>query len=64
MTLTLEELGQRLVAESDEISILELLDIRSQDLVDRFQDKIEAKADFLRREFEEEEREHGEEQED
>jgi hypothetical protein len=39
----------------DEISLLEVLDISSEDLVDRFVDKIEEKYDSLREDFEQEE---------
>ena len=37
----------------DEISLLEVLDISSEDLVDRFVDKVEDKYDSLRADFEE-----------
>ena len=37
----------------DEISLLEVLDICSEDIIDRFTDKIEEKYDTLREEFEE-----------
>lgn len=39
----------------DEISLLEILEISSEDLVDRFADKIEEKYDLLKEDFEEEE---------
>lgn len=39
----------------DEISLLEILEISSEDLVDRFVDKIEEKYDLLKEDFEEEE---------
>ena len=39
----------------DEISLLEVLEISSEDLVDRFVDKIELKYDLLKEDFEEEE---------
>jgi len=38
----------------DEISLLEILEISSEDIVDRFQDKIEEKYDSLREDLEEE----------
>lgn len=38
----------------DEISLLEILEISSEDLVDRFADKIEEKYDILKEDFEEE----------
>lgn len=47
MNLTIEELAQRLATMSDEVSILEILNINSFDLVERFQDRIEANYDAL-----------------
>jgi len=38
----------------DEISLLEILEISSEDIVDRFQDRIEEKYDSLREDLEEE----------
>ena len=38
----------------DEISLLEILEISSEDIVDRFQDKIEENYDSLREDLEEE----------
>ena len=38
----------------DEVSILEVLEISSEDLVDRFSDKIEERYDQLKEDFEEE----------
>jgi anion-transporting ArsA/GET3 family ATPase len=46
MELTIEELKEKL-ATIDEISLLEILEIDSRDLVERFVDKIEDKADEL-----------------
>ena len=37
----------------DEITLMELLEISSEDLIDRFEDYIDAKYETLRREFEE-----------
>jgi hypothetical protein len=54
MTKTFEEVKEEL-KRIDEVSLLEVLDIASEDLVDRFQDKIEEKIDDLAREFEDEE---------
>lgn len=51
--LTLAELSNKL-KETDEISLMELLEISSEDLVERFVDKIEDKYDILRKEYEEE----------
>lgn len=53
MSLTLTELKQRIAERVDEISILELLEINSFDLVERFGDRIEDKFDSLITEFEE-----------
>jgi anion-transporting ArsA/GET3 family ATPase len=46
MELTIEELKEKL-ATIDEVSLLEILEIDSRDLVERFVDKIEDKADEL-----------------
>lgn len=46
MSLTLEEIKERM-ERWDEITILEELDIRSIDLVEKFEDLIEAQADRL-----------------
>jgi hypothetical protein len=55
MNLTLDELAQKLASYYDEVSLLELLNINSFDLVERFSDVIEEKYDTLIKEFEEEE---------
>lgn len=47
MNLTVEEVAERLAKMTDEVSILEVLNINSFDLVERFQDRIEANYDFL-----------------
>lgn len=54
MPLTLEEIRNRLKL-LDEITLLEVLDISSEDLIDRFGDLIEEKADDLEIDFEEDE---------
>ena len=54
MTKTFEEVKEQL-KHIDEVSLLEILDIASEDLVDRFEDKIEERIDGLAREFEDEE---------
>lgn len=54
MPLTLEEIKERL-KYVDEVDLLELLDLRSEDLVDRFSDIIETKADYLEQELDDEE---------
>ena len=48
MNLTFEELKEKL-AMLDEVLLLEILDIRSQDLVERFEDIIEQKQFKLER---------------
>lgn len=52
MVLTLEELKEKLI-KVDEISLLEVLNISSEDIVDRFEDWIENHQEELSREFEE-----------
>jgi hypothetical protein len=51
MSLTLREIQERLM-QLDEISLLEILNITSEDLVERFADKIEDRADNLEEELE------------
>jgi hypothetical protein len=46
MNLTLEEIKERMT-RWDELTIVEELDIRSSDLVERFEDVIEDNADRL-----------------
>jgi hypothetical protein len=46
MTLTLPEICERL-KQLDEVTLLEALGITSEDLVDRFSDVIEDKAELL-----------------
>ena len=50
--MTFEDLCDRLI-HIDEVSLLELLEINSEELVDKFQDKIEDKRDYLEEELEE-----------
>lgn len=52
MSLTLEELKERL-KKLDEITLLEVLDISSEEIVERFEDLIEEKFDDLEEDFEE-----------
>lgn len=52
MSLLLEEINER-IKNWDEVYILERLEITSDELVERFQDKIEEKADKLEEEVEE-----------
>ena len=54
MTKTYRDVLERLKLV-DEVSLLEVLEITSEDLVDRFNDKIEEKIDDLASEFEDEE---------
>lgn len=53
MPLILTELQEKL-KRLDEITLLELLNISSEDIVERFIDLIELQADDLEKEFEEE----------
>lgn len=53
MTLTTKDLFERLKM-MDEITVLELLDISSEDLVERFADVIQDRADLLEMALEEE----------
>ncbi|MEM4379677.1 MAG: hypothetical protein QXL01_03190 [Thermoplasmatales archaeon] len=46
MTLTLKDIRDRLKL-LDEVTLLEILDISSEDIVDRFEDLIEDRADTL-----------------
>ena len=51
MNITFEELKEKL-QRVDEVTLLELLEIRSDDIVDRFEDYIEEQQDKLMREIE------------
>ena len=51
-SLTLTELQEKLASYYDEVSLLEILNINSFDLVERFADRVERKADALAEEFE------------
>lgn len=53
MSLTLHELCEKL-KQLDEISVLELLNISSEELIERFQDEIEERYDNLTEQFEDE----------
>lgn len=53
MSLTLHELCEKL-KQLDEISVLELLNISTEELIERFQDEIEERYDNLTTEFEDE----------
>lgn len=52
MSLTFENLKDKL-KQVDEVSLLEKLEIYSDDIVDRFEDKIEEQFEELEQEFEE-----------
>lgn len=52
MALTFYDLCEKL-KKVDEVSLLEVLEINSEDLVDSFQEKIEERFDKLVGEFEE-----------
>lgn len=52
MAITLTELQQKIML-LDEISVLEILEITSEDIAQRFIDRIEMKYDQLVTEFEE-----------
>jgi hypothetical protein len=52
MSLTFEDIRERL-KRLDEVTLLEVLDISSEDLVERFADKIEDRLDELEPELEE-----------
>ena len=51
MLLTLEELKQKLAERLDEITLLDILGITSYELVERFEDLIEAKYEKLLKEI-------------
>lgn len=51
MNLTYEEMKERLKSLPEPI-VLELLEITSDEIVDRFEDKIEEKIEYLREDLE------------
>jgi len=51
MTLTLLEITKRLAAQYDEITLLEILNIISEDLVEAFLDRIEDKYEYFNNEL-------------
>jgi len=51
MTLTLQEIKIKLAEEYDEITLLEILNINSFDLVDAFFDRIEDKYEFFNKQL-------------
>ena len=52
MTITFHELKEKL-KQVDEVSLLEILNISSEDIVERFSDLIEDRHDSLTQEFQE-----------
>ena len=54
MPLTDEEIKERLKM-LDEISLLEILEISSEDIVDKFSERIEKRADYFIKDLEDEE---------
>jgi hypothetical protein len=52
--LVLNELMELLAERYDEITLLELLDISSEELVERFSDKIEQRYEKLQQELDDE----------
>jgi hypothetical protein len=51
MTLTLQEITKKLAEQYDEITLLEILNIDSFDLVEAFFDRIEDKYDYFNKEL-------------
>jgi len=51
--LTLDDVCDRL-KQQDEISVMEVLEITSEELVDRFRDKVEDKLDYFAKDLEDE----------
>lgn len=54
---TVAELKDKLLATKDPDDLLELLGISSEELLDRFEDRIDERAGRISKEFEEEENE-------
>ena len=55
MSLTLEEMKEKLLKLYDPDDLLEALEITSEQLLDRFEDKLINRFDFFEEEFKEEE---------
>jgi hypothetical protein len=51
MTLTLQEIKEKLADEYDEITLLEVLNINSYDLVDAFFERIEERYDYFNKQL-------------
>ncbi len=52
MSITLEELKEKLAEQHDEIALCELLEVTREDLVEAFVDRIEARFTQLVKEIE------------
>ena len=52
MELTIKELIAHLAQHCSEDEIIELLDLNSQDILDRFEDIVEERYDYILREVE------------
>jgi hypothetical protein len=50
VNLTLAELKEKLM-QFDELDLIELLDLTSEDILDRFEDVVEDKYEMLRKEI-------------
>jgi hypothetical protein len=58
MSLTLEEIKERLLKTLDPDDLLEALQITSEEMLDRFEDKLINRLDVFEQELEEEENEY------
>jgi hypothetical protein len=58
MSLTLEEVKERLLKTFDPDDLLEALQITSEEMLERFEDKLINRLDVFERELEEEENEY------
>ena len=58
MSLTLEEIKERLLKTFDPDDLLEALQITSEQILDRFEDKLINRLDVFEQELEEEEHEY------
>jgi hypothetical protein len=58
MSLTLEEIKERLLKTLDPDDLLEALQITSEEILDRFEDKLINRLDVFEEELEEEENEY------
>ena len=58
MSLTLEEIKERLLKTYDPDDLLEALEITSEEMLDRFEDKLINRLDVFEEELEDEENEY------